>query len=109
MSLFNGSIYFDKPEDYPYILERLLSYHFHEVYLVKEYHQHKKRVIEETFVQHYQTINALEDTIEKYLALDVPVNKRSLRMYYERIALMEQYREEAFDLYLANYARQKKG
>ena len=27
--------YFDKPEDYPYILERLLSYHFHEVYLVK--------------------------------------------------------------------------
>lgn len=105
MSLFNDSIYFDKPEDYPYILDRLLSYHFDEVCLIKEYHRHKKKATEETFVQHYQTINMLEDVIDKYLALDVPVNKRSLRMYYERITLMEQYREEAFDFYLANYAK----
>lgn len=88
------------------IFDDVMMKHFHEVYIITKYHKNRISVTEKTFIEHYQTVNVLEDIIERMINEGVVrVGKRTLVRYHERIALMEQYREEAFDFYLANYAK----
>lgn len=90
-------------------LRMLMIRHACEVDLIIDYHTKHISVTEKTFMQHYQQVNLLEDAIDLLLRQGVQVRQQSVIRYQERIAMFAEYREEAFDFYLANYARQRKG
>ena len=90
-------------------LHTLMIQHACEIDLIIGYHTKHISVTEKTFMQHYRQVNLLEDAIDLLLRQGVQTREKNVIRYQERIAMFAKYREEAFDFYLANYARQKKG